>query len=323
MQRKTIKMIVLFAAVVMVLCAGLLFMLQIRNMYHTILTNEKQLKAELSDQLYPMKYAVDAMEAQNKRILLDSNQKVALDYSWVQDDLLIAHALGGVTLDDVKVDYTNSLEAFQENYEKGIRVFETDFLLSTDGGLISLHDWGQFGTEGTFSMVEFQQASFCNGKITQMSGTDIIDLMIQYPDIYIVTDTKYTEVDKYRLQFAQLVYLAQQKGVPEVLDRFIVQIYNQGMYDILCDIYPWRSFIYTLYQSPDRWDDITQFCAERGIKVVTLSYLDVDEWVVDKFKEAGADTFVHTVNDVEIMKQKRDIGVRGFYTDFIGPQDIS
>ena len=56
---------------------------------------------------------------------------------WVTSNPLIAHAFGGI---DDKT-YTNSLEAFQTNYDKGFRVFEVDLILTSDGGLAARHDW--------------------------------------------------------------------------------------------------------------------------------------------------------------------------------------
>ncbi|MDR1388703.1 MAG: hypothetical protein LBJ31_01825 [Treponema sp.] len=59
-----------------------------------------------------------------------------------KEQLLIAHAggalfgAGGETL-----TYTNSLEAVEQNYMRGHRVFEIDFSLTKDGKLAAVHDW--------------------------------------------------------------------------------------------------------------------------------------------------------------------------------------
>lgn len=64
-----------------------------------------------------------ALEVINKR------QEYTLDDSWTKKHF-IAHAFG--SLDD-KLRYTNVLEAFLQNYEKGHRVFEVDLCCTSDG----------------------------------------------------------------------------------------------------------------------------------------------------------------------------------------------
>lgn len=49
----------------------------------------------------------------------------------------IGHAGGSI---DGKI-YTNSLEALNLNYEKGIRIFELDLRLTSDNKLVAVHDW--------------------------------------------------------------------------------------------------------------------------------------------------------------------------------------
>ena len=56
---------------------------------------------------------------------------------WHDNYKLVAHALGAVD----EVPYTNSLEAFLENYKKGLRVFEVDLIRGADGILVARHDW--------------------------------------------------------------------------------------------------------------------------------------------------------------------------------------
>ena len=63
------------------------------------------------------------------------------------DPVLIAHSLGGIE----NGKYSNSLEAFQSNYAKGMRVFETDFSWTSDHVLVLRHDWErELGQEGLF-----------------------------------------------------------------------------------------------------------------------------------------------------------------------------
>lgn len=300
--------------------AGTLSLLKMRSMYQSVQNNVNKSRKEVLDSVLTLENTVNALEAQMKLAAPDLYQQTPLRYDWVKEDLLIAHALGGVTLDGYSYEYTNSQEAFRENYDKGIRVFEADFQLTTDGGLVCVHDWDRY--DGPLSFADFQQGSFYDGRITQLTGADLIDLMIRYPDIYVVTDTKYTDVNSVRLEFSQLLYLAEERGERQVLDRLIVQVYNQGMYDVVYEIYPWKSVIYTLYQSPDDFESVLQFCIQRGIRAVTMSYGSASQDYVSRLHEAGIHTFAFTVNDMDQVNQGREIGITGYYTDTLSPEDM-
>lgn len=322
MQKRVMKILGAAILVAAVVGAGLLALLKLQGMYQGIHGNINRTRTEMADSVASLSARVNALEAQVRLAAPDMYQNTELRYDWTKDNLLIAHALGGLTLDGFEYEYTNSKEAFLANYEKGIRVFEVDLLLSSDGGLVAVHNWKRYGTEEPLSFGEFQQGSFYDGRITQMTGADLVDLLMEYPDIYLVTDTKYTDVNSYRLQFSQLVYLAQQKDALDVLDRVIVQIYHQGMYDTVYEIYPWKSVIYTLYQSADSMEDVVKFCTERGIQVVTMGYAGVTAEVVALLKEAGITTYSYTVNDPEEARRELDLGVGGFYTDSMSPLDF-
>lgn len=319
MKNKKIRIAVVSTLCLVMLAVGVFAMLILRKMYQSIHQHINSAHLDVEYNIEGLNRSIDSMEAQLNLAVPDMYENVKLNYDWVQKNTLIAHAFGGVEVDGVAHEYTNSLEAFHENYAKGMRVFEADFQLSSDGVLVAVHDWERYGEDKAMSYVDFKRGSFFDNKLTQMTGEDIVDLMIQYPDIYIVTDSKFIDLYRYRLQFSQLVYLAYEKNAPEILDRMIIQVYNQGMYGILYNIYPWKSVIYTLYQSPDDMESVRDFCVEHGIQVVTMSYERVTEDIVSMMKDAGIMIFTHTVNDIEEAHRERELGVTGFYTDFLFP----
>ena len=55
----------------------------------------------------------------------------------VPDYSLVAHAMGQID----EYTGTNSLEAFQTNYDKGYRIFECDLSVTNDGQVVLRHDW--------------------------------------------------------------------------------------------------------------------------------------------------------------------------------------
>ena len=54
--------------------------------------------------------------------------------------------------------------------------------------------------------------------------------MEKYPDFYLMTDSKSTEPADAKKEFNVLVQTAKKVGKEDLLDRVIVQVYNQRMY---------------------------------------------------------------------------------------------
>lgn len=103
----------------------------------------------------------------------------------------IAHALGSI---DGHV-YTNSREAMIHSIEKGYKFIEVDIDTTSDGVFIASHDWEYFNritnhSELKDSMCSFEQFSKRKiyDKYTPITIREIIDTLINHPDISIVTD---------------------------------------------------------------------------------------------------------------------------------------
>ena len=168
------------------------------------------------------------------------------DNDWVYDYDYVAHAFGGKGTKT----YTNSLEAFKYNYELGHRVFEVDFDLTTDGVTVCSHDedYWRYITGNENNDVEYSHENFKNTPLftdyTPLDYKDVIDLMTEYPDIYIITDTKYADELSVYKQFGQLCEYA--KTVDEnVLDRLVPQIYKEDMLDYVMNVHDFKSLIFT------------------------------------------------------------------------------
>lgn len=181
------------------------------------------------------------------------------DYSWMDKSPYVAHAFGGILEDS----YTNSYEAFLLNYQLGHRVFEVDFSITDDGQTVAAHDaahwqknstihakadWVEPSTDQNFTYGNFM-SSLWFGKYHPVDLEHLFQILKEYPDVYIVTDTKYSDETNVKKQFSAFVQTAD-KFDRSLLDRFIIQIYNPEMLDYIMSIYPWKSVIYTLYQAP-------------------------------------------------------------------------
>lgn len=244
------------------------------------------------------------------------------DYSWTKHPY-IAHALGGI-MGDV---YTNSYEAFLLNYQLGQRVFEVDFLMTDDGETVALHDAEQWhnsiqqNPDDALTSGNFLSALF-NQKYHTIDYRTVVDLMITHPDIYLVTDSKYTDKSHVTAEFTQIIDYAKSKDV-SVLDRFVVQIYHPEMLEWVMELYPWKSVIYTLYQDPN-WtpENVVQFAEQSGIKVITISgYELLDQPATAKlWNEANLIIAAFTMNNLnQVRTLWQDYGVQIIYTDFLLP----
>lgn len=261
----------------------------------------------------------------------DAVQYPILDYSWLEDNHTIAHAFGGIE----EYTYTNSLEAFEANYAAGHRLFEVDFMLTTDDITVAGHDWAHFysitgretdenGEAAPLSLEEYLSSSIY-GKFTPLTWCDIVELMAEHPDMYIVTDTKDTVDPMITTTFTQIVKEAQAVN-PDILDRIIPQIYNNEMYDIIMDIYPWKSLIYTCYNQGDEfsYDNVYAFASSRGIKVIATFPARGDNDFVTKIQEMGGCVFLHTFNDLEQVETYiSSHNIHGVYKDFLTPDVIN
>lgn len=239
-------------------------------------------------------------------------------------DELIAHACGGID----NTDYTNSLEAFELSYAQGIRTMEVDFFLTADERMVCCHDWNrelssEYGEGYVYTEEEFMNIKIYD-KYTPMSVDMLLELMKKYDDVWIVTDTKESEAEAVRKGFRFLVERAEATESMEVLDRFVVQLYNLEMYDVVEEVYSFDSYIWTLYQmgglNRDDMVTISRYCKENGIDALTMYYQWPNQEYMDIARRYDLDVYVHTVNDMETIKELQNLGVKGFYTDYITPE---
>ncbi|WP_458406920.1 glycerophosphodiester phosphodiesterase family protein [Anaerotignum sp.] len=261
-------------------------------------------------------------------VLTVSAAQPAFAADWQSGNKLIAHAFGEV---DNKIE-TNSKEAFINAWENGFRVVEGDFTYTSDGVLVLRHDFEKDGSYARLDIpttgdVVMDSQTFMNSPIiftqTPLRAVDLMYLMLEYPDMYLVTDTKDTDKATVQKQFRDIVNTAKNMGHPEILDRIIPQLYNKGMIDWIREIHPFENWIFTLYlyNNPD-YDDIANYCVEKGIQTVTLHVDRATKTNVSKLKAKNLKVYAHTTNRYLTMKNLLDVGVDGIYTDRIKPYEL-
>lgn len=243
---------------------------------------------------------------------------------------LIAHAMGSIR----DQPYTNAYEAMIANYEKGTRVFEIDLMLTSDRVAVARHEWTAnmsklLGQEeelpedkqaGALTHDEFMNTPIL-GMYQPMDADGIINVLSQYPDMYIVTDTKEQKDEDIQQVLSSLVNAAKKKD-PSVLDRIVVQIYNEPMLETVKEIYAFPSIIYTLYATKDTEAQVVDFVEKNDIDAVTMPEYKVNQHFVAKLKKAGAVTYVHTINDTDQVANYEKWGVYGVYSDVLTEEEL-
>lgn len=247
---------------------------------------------------------------------------------WYEEYPVVCHALGkteeGYTL-------TNSQEAFEYNYELGYRVFEADCAITSDQVVVLRHDWASdLGQSEEFGWTEENKEIptaelFLSVPIyesyTPMTLLDLYQKMVEKPDVYVVLDPKYSsDVEG---QFSLIVNTALDNGYESVLDRVIVQLYYEDMYDEVEAVYSFQNYIYTLYYIGfPGGEAVGNFCEEKGIPILVMPYTWLSGEIMQELEPYQIKLYVHTVNDLQVMDDIAAFHVDGVYSDQILPEQV-
>ena len=230
-----------------------------------------------------------------------------------QEMKFILHA-GGVTPEGIIG--SNSIEALENSYAQGYRIMEIDLCWTKDNQLVCVHDWNsyyapRFGKD-SLTLQEFSKVKGSYYGYTSMTLDDLIQWMKLHNDAIIVTDIKENNVMGVEL-------LAQK--VPELKDRFWIQIYGKQEYDTISEL-GFKNIILTVYsmswEEKQNAEKLVEF-AEKHLLIGITFPIELLELIPDylkTLKKAKVPLFVHTVNDTEIQRELFTAGVSGIYTDY-------
>ena len=254
---------------------------------------------------------------------------------WLKDSpRLVAHAGGAIREKEYNTFYTNSLEALQQNYSLGHRLFEMDFYLTSDKKLAAVHDWNQFGNKDDVALSSDEWKKFkaygspeTPSRFTTMLVGDVLDQMVINKDMVLITDTKSMEIPKEDMiiQFQDIVSEAKKRD-KELLDRVIPQVYNQDMFGEIEAIYPFQHVIYTLYASPDSAEEVIDFISKHDeIEAVTISFADprFNPDFINAVHRLGKRIYIHTIHTYDDLTKYANVNVDGFYTGLLTPGDVA
>ena len=230
--------------------------------------------------------------------------------------------------------YSNSLEAFQRNYGRGFRVFEVDHVRLADGTVLLAHD----GLEANYGLNKpFQEATWADlaghrylGRYTILRSQDLLRLLIDHPDIFVIPDLKWSGPEILRTYVRQAAALGRQ----DLLERLLPHVDDQAELNGMRVYYPLQNYVLALYhtQARNRYDDpeVLDFVRRNRTPAVTMWWRERDPSIslaengrefrryrqvfADGLRAAGAVVYVHSLSDPAQIQRFWDLGI-GVYSD--------
>jgi len=224
---------------------------------------------------------------------------------YVKNQKYIMHAGGAI---DGHI-YTNSLEALEENYKKGNRIFEIDLNYTNDHQLVMIHGWTESDYQGKLGVPYagvMNKATFKNtllhGKYHTMTLEDLIKFMRSHPYAYFILNLKggsKAAVSKDAL--TELVNLANRN--PNILDRLVIWGYNLNVIKTARRIYNF-DLITLSYNDPkdmptevNTKEKMIAYCVKNNISSLIFAEDTFDEEIATLGKKAGIYSFVFTIDN--------------------------
>lgn len=219
----------------------------------------------------------------------------------------IAHAGGGYH----GLSYTNSLEALEHHYRRGVRWFEMDFSRDAHGTWWAVHEWsevrGRLGIpldrDGR-GLPERQppQAPF---RLLSIEGA--LQWLGEHPDAHLVTDTK----DENRALLHRL------GSAPAGLrPRIHPQVYWISEYPA-ARAGEFGAPIFTTYRTRYTWWVIARFARRHPLLAVTVTRAEAAD--ACRALSGRVPLLAHTVNDPAEAVLLARTGIAGIYTDDLLP----
>lgn len=221
---------------------------------------------------------------------------------------IVAHAGGEIG----SRTYSNSLEALNKSYGRGIRLMEIDFEWTTDDELVCLHSWDGFLTGffnqpvRQYSFEEFKNFQMINGW-HQLTLEGLDRWFEQHSDAYLVTDIKARNIEGLKKI---------KEEYPNLARNTIPQIYQLDEYKKAKDL-GYDEIILTLYIIRSTEDEIVNFVEKNDLFGVTMPTSRARTNLLKRVRDKGAYVYTHTVNSLDLADELEGLGVSGFYSDLL------
>lgn len=219
----------------------------------------------------------------------------------------IAHAGGALR----GMHYTNALDALEQNFARGTRWFEIDFLSAGNGGFWAVHDWHEAHDRLGIPLdldgrgLPHQQPPSALYRVPSLEET--LAWFAAHPEARMITDTK---GDNHAL----LRRLATE--LPDLRARIHPQIYLIGEYAQARSA-GFGAPIFTTYRSQYPWWIVQRFVRRYPVLAVTVTLAEAQD--ACEALCATVPVLTHTVNDRSEEESLMRAGIAGVYTDELLP----
>lgn len=230
-----------------------------------------------------------------------------------EDMRFVAHSFGspsGLAQDE---HYTGSREAFVASYHNGFRAYEIDVIMLADGSVAAVHDASEkkYGLNKPFR--ESTRADLAgrkwNGKYEVLFAEDVVQLVADYPDIWMILDAKICCEAEIAQVFVDLA------PDDSVRDRIVPHLTGDAHAAALPSIYPFPEKLYARYQWPGTDTDVMRRMRMYDTDNVMMWFDEIHhEWSESFYAQlqtAGFHAWVHTPPEPSEIEawEARGIGV--------------
>ena len=206
--------------------------------------------------------------------------------------------------------YLNSQQGWISGYKKGIRLFESDLMKTSDGVLVGIHNWDEWkrqtGNTSTIKVPNYKlvKDSLIFGKFKTVDAEFIRRFLAEHQDVRLVTD----KLDDYKALLDQIGNT----------DRVLVEVFNEGQIHLARangyqNVIPsFATDISSVKKYRDNFN-VTYFALH------SATFDNSFKGRVDLFNDLNVCTFIYSSNDPLYIRESYRDGVYGFYTDFASP----
>jgi len=207
--------------------------------------------------------------------------------------------------------YTNALGALEQNYARGTRWFEMDFLVGADGGWWAVHDWGEahdrLGVPLDDQGRGLPQRQPTGAPFRLLKLEEALSWFATHGDARLITDTKGDN--------AALLHQLESTA-PGLRSRIHPQIYRIPEY-ALARTGGFGAPIFTTYRHPYPWWVLGQFVHRATVLAVTVTRAEARDACAAL--RGQVPLLAHTINDPSEAAELTRAGIAGIYTDDLLP----
>lgn len=255
--------------------------------------------------------------------------------AWYSKYHVVAHGGGAI---DGKIN-TNSKEAWEASYKRGVRLFDVDVNRTSDGYYVLRHSWDDnleqtkqtiTTTTTTTDWVSYTRYVLEDAEVptydmflslpifrryTPQTIDNLFAFLELYPDVYVVADIKlYNEFD---VVYSYLYDYCIKNDKQHLLKRIIVSTANYEQINAIQTINPDAQLSFRVYEYPNNFSEAVRLCVENNIHVCMLAKDFVKPEIVKMFTDKGIKIFVSLVNYESDMGYYQSIGCSGCLSDYM------